>query len=138
MHVPGLRHSADTVSDLMYFGRMLDKIRLHAAGQLPADYNRGTGFDARLCRFLKVDYAKLVERALAGGSDAEVLEWCYVQGRRPTREDIEIFNAFLCKRGWRDEASDALRQMKEKYGLGNREDIQTFFDFHRADELPKA
>jgi hypothetical protein len=36
----------------MFFGRMLDKIRLHSAGVLPADYNRGHGFDGRMCRFL--------------------------------------------------------------------------------------
>ena len=48
MHVPGLRSPYLKVGRLVYFGRMLDKIRLHAAGKLPeADYgaNLGKGFD---------------------------------------------------------------------------------------------
>ncbi len=36
--VPGLRSCYARVGRLVYFGRMLDKIRLHAAGRLPADY----------------------------------------------------------------------------------------------------
>jgi hypothetical protein len=46
---------------------------LHAQGTLPADYNLGTGFDGRVCRLLHVEYASLVERVLAGGSDDEIL-----------------------------------------------------------------
>lgn len=33
--VSGLRSPSDQVKGLVYFGRMLDKIRLTAAGQLP-------------------------------------------------------------------------------------------------------
>ena len=35
-HIPGLRSPYDTVGGIVQFGRMLDKIRLHAAGKLPA------------------------------------------------------------------------------------------------------
>lgn len=43
---------------LVYFGRMLDKIRLLAEGSLPEDYhpNLGKGFDGACCRFLRVAY----------------------------------------------------------------------------------
>ena len=68
---------------MMYFSRMLDKIRLHARGELPSDYKRGTGTDSRVCRFLGVEYPALVERVLAGATDDEVLEWCFAHGRRP-------------------------------------------------------
>jgi hypothetical protein len=134
MKVPGLRHSAELVGGLVFFGRTLDKIRLHAQGKLPADYNRGPGFDSRVCRFLHVDYAALTERVLAGGSDEEVLAWCFDHGRKPDEDDIHIFNAFMAKRGWRDEGSAALEEMKRKRGFADRADIQTFFDFHKADE----
>src|SRR2546423_1130657 len=97
---------------LIYFARMLDKIRLHAAGQLAPDYFVGvddpTFFDARCTRFLGVNYDKLVERTLKGGSDEEILDWCFKQGRRPSEEEIAIWNAFLLKRSWRDEATDEL------------------------------
>lgn len=133
-NVPGLRHSADQVGGLVFFGRMLDKIRLHAQGRLPPDYNRGTGFDGRVCRFLRVEYPALVERVLAGGGDHEILAWCFARGRKPSDEEILVFNAFLTKRGWRDDSSAELEEMKRQRGFANRADIQTFFDFHKADE----
>ncbi len=42
-NVPGLRSCYDKVGRLIYFGRMLDKIRLHAAGQLPPAYDENLG-----------------------------------------------------------------------------------------------
>ncbi len=77
MKIPGLRSSYKMVGGVVFFGRMLDKIRLHLQGKLPADYNRGIGFDGRACRFLHVEYEKLVSRVLQGGTDEEILEWCY-------------------------------------------------------------
>ena len=134
MKVPGLRSSYEKVGGIVFFGRMLDKIRLHAQGKLPADYNLGSGFDGRCVRFLRVDYDALVKRTLEGGTDEEILEWCYQNGRRPNEEEIFIWNTFLTKRGWRDEVSEELSLDKEKRGFGHRDDIQTFFDFHKADE----
>jgi Domain of unknown function (DUF5069) len=134
MHVPGLRSDRETVGGLVFFGRMLDKIRLHAKGKLPPDYNRGTGFDARICRFLHVAYEAVLKKALEEKDDSKVLDWCFFSGRRPSDEEIIIFNAFLSKRGWRDEASPELDEYKEKMGLGRRDDIRTFFDLHDADE----
>jgi Domain of unknown function (DUF5069) len=134
MKIPGLRLSAEQVGGIVFFGRMLDKIRLHAQGKLPADYNRGPGFDGRVCRFLRVEYPAVVEHTLAGGSDEEILAWCFAHGRKPNDEDILIFNAFLSKRGWNDETTHELAEMKRKRGFAGRADILTFFDFHRADE----
>ena len=42
MRVPGLRSSYEKVGGIVFFGRMLDKIRFHAAGRLPPGYNLGT------------------------------------------------------------------------------------------------
>lgn len=138
--VPGLRSSYVQVSGLVYFGRMLDKIRLHAAGKLPDGYLLGddkdpTWFDGRICRFLQVKYAEVAKRALAGGSDEVVLQWCFANGRRPSDEEILIFNSFLAKRGWRDgPPSEALEAEKADLGFAGRDDIQTFFDLQDADE----
>lgn len=134
MKVPGLRHSSEQVGGSVFFGRMLDKIRLHAQGKLPPDYKHGTGTDTRVCRFLQLEYPEIVKRTLEGGTDEEVLEWCFAQGRRPNEEDILMFNAYLMKRGWRDSFAEALEQMKRERGFQNRTGIQTFFDFHKADE----
>jgi hypothetical protein len=42
MKVPGLRSAHEEVGGIVYFGRMLDKIRLKARRELPSDYNTGT------------------------------------------------------------------------------------------------
>ena len=133
------RSAYDKVGGIVYFARMLDKIRLHAAGKLPPDYhaNLSKGFDGRCCRFLKVDYAALRERVLQGGSDPEILEWCLATGRRPDEEQILVWNSFLRKRGWRDEqdgSTEELEHYKAQSGLSHRTDLLTFFDYYEVDE----
>jgi len=134
MNISGLRSSRDLVGGIVFFGRMLDKIRLHAAGRLPVDYNRGHGLDARVCRFLQIDYDRLVAKALEEPDDRKVLQWCFANGRRPSDEDIFVFNAFMTKRGWRDDVSDWVREQKRKMDLLHRDDLQTCFDIDDADE----
>src|SRR5438067_12256362 len=102
---------------LIYFARMLDKIRLKARGELPPDYFNGvdedlTMFDARCRRFLGVNYDALVERTLRGGSDEDILEWCFDGGWGPSEEGVAMWSAFLSKRGWRDDASAVLQAAK--------------------------
>ena len=134
MRVPGLRNGIEQVGGLVYFPRMLDKIRLHAAGKLPADYNRGSGFDARCAGFLNLDYAAIERRTLEGGTDEEALEWAMTTGRRPSPFEIEMWNAWIAKRGWRDEKSKDIAEMKAGRGWQHRDEIQTYFDYHQADE----
>lgn len=122
----------------MFFGRMLDKIRLQQAGTLPPGYNLGDQnpnfFDGRCARFLRVSYNALRERVLAGATDEEALAWCFENGRRPNEEEIAMFNDFLRKRGWNDDASGFLQQRKGEFGLAHRDDILTSFDLQDADE----
>ncbi len=123
---------------MVYFGRMLDKIRLQAAGRLPPGYNLGEEnwyfFDARCVRFLGVRYRALRKRTLEGGTDRQILRWCFLHGRRPKAEEIEMWNAFMRKRGWRDTVSEGVEEEKRAAGLARRKDIQTFFDVFDADE----
>jgi gluconokinase len=134
MKIPGLRSSYEKVGGIVFFGRMLDKIRIHAQGKLPGDYNRGFGFDGRCCEFLNVDYQAIKKRVLEGGIDEEILEWCFATGRKPSEQEIEIWNQFMMKRGWRDDTSEELEEAKAARGFSDRSDIQTWFDFHDADE----
>jgi gluconokinase len=138
MKIPGLRSDYDKVSGLVFFGRMLDKIRLKAAGKLPPDYFTGaanpTHFDARCTRFLRIDYEKVKERTLQGGTDEEILEWCFANGYRPSADEIAIWNEFMMKRGWRDAGSAELEKAKIERGFAGRGDLQTWFDLHRAEE----
>ncbi len=136
MKIPGLRSPHETVGGLVYFGRMLDKIKLHAQGKLPADYHQalGGGFDGRCCSFLGVKYEDVVARVKLGGEDQDILEWCFENGRKPSPEEIDIWNNYLRKRGWRDDASKRLAERKKEFGIAHRDDIQAFFDLLDADE----
>lgn len=122
---------------LVWFARMLQKARLHAAGQLGPDYTPwvGKGFDGRCLRFLKIEYPALLARLPEGGTDEEMLEWCFAHGRRPTDEEILIFNEFMVKRGIRDTDNPGqVEGWKTKNGFGGRADIETYFDVIEADE----
>ena len=136
MDVENIRSPYIQCGGIYYFARMLDKIRLHAASQLPIDYqaNLGGGFDARCTSFLWIEYAPLVERVKEGGTDEEILDWAFNQGRTPSAEEIEIWNDFMRKRGWNDESSERLTQRKRESGIPGRDDIQTFFDYIDIDE----
>jgi len=130
-----------TVSGLFYFGRMLDKIRLHANGELPSEYhpNLGKGFDEKCVKLLGINYDQLIDRVKQGGTDDEILQWCFDNGRRPGENDIYVWNEFMRKRGWNDEVSEILERRKKEAGMADRSDIETAFQFIDADEgrLPK-
>ena len=137
-----LRSPSEKVGDLFYFGRMLDKIRSHAKGELHPDYhaNLGKGFDEKCVTFLQINYDQLVERVRQGGSDEEILQWCFSVGRRPSEDDIYVWNEFMRKRGWNDEVSETVERRKREAGMADRSDIQTAFQFIDADErrLPEG
>jgi hypothetical protein len=132
----GLRSPCGKVGGLVYFGRMLDKIRSHAKGELPPDYqaNLGKGFDGSCVRLLQVDYDQLVERAKQGGTDDEILRWCFSMGRQPSDDEIRVWNEFMRKRGWNDEVSETLERRKKEAGMAARSEIETMFAFIDADE----
>jgi hypothetical protein len=137
--IPGLRGPSDRVGGLVYFGRMLDKIRLAAQGKLPEDWAKLRGivsantFDARCCRFLKIDYAELEARVLKGGTDDEILNWAFQTGRKPNEDELEMWNGFLSKRGWRDDATERLHFRLTELGLPVGT-VETMFEFMDLDE----
>jgi gluconokinase len=136
MNIPALRSPYDKVGGLIYFGRMLDKIRLHAKGALPADYveNLGQAFDKFCVQFLGVAYADLAGQVKMGASDEAALEWCFMHGRRTTDDEIFMWNEFIRKRGWNDSGSERLKQRKADSGFASRDEIRTLFDYIDADE----
>ncbi|MFN2477122.1 MAG: DUF5069 domain-containing protein [Chthoniobacterales bacterium] len=137
--IRGLRSCYDKVGRLIYFGRMLDKIRLHAAGQLPPVYVENLGdphpftLDGRCCRFLDVSYPQIRDRALVGGSDEAVLEWAHAHGTSRTDEECHVWNRFIAKLGWRDERSQVLPQRIAESGLTGKP-IETLIDHIQFDE----
>lgn len=138
--IPGLRSPSEQVNGLVYFGRMLDKIRLAAAGKLPEGWKSMRGaatkgsFDWRCCQFLKVDYAALEAETLKGDkSDLELLEWAFQQGRQPDDQEIEVWNGFMTKRGWRDAGTQRLNERLAEIGLSPGT-VETMFEYIDLDE----
>lgn len=137
--IPGLRSPFDQVSGLVYFGRMLDKIRLAAAGKLPEGWQpmRGFvkgGFDWRCCVFLQIDFSALEAETLKGEkSDEELLAWTCEQGRKPSEQEMEVWNAFMLKRGWRDAGTQRLNERLAEIGLAPGT-VQTMLEFIDIDE----
>lgn len=130
------RSPHEKVGGIVYFGRMVEKIRLMAENRLHPELhkNLGLGFDQRCVNFLGVSYDELAAAVRGGMSDDEALAWCLAHGRKPTGEDIEVWNEFMRKRGWNDSGSEMLATRKKESGLENRADIQTMFDYIDADE----
>ncbi len=131
------RSPYDTVGGLVYFARMLDKIRLHAAGVLPEVYHQhlGCDFDGRCLKLLGVSYEDVKKLVLAGVPDEEVFAWCQKNGRGIDEDDIEIWNGFMTKRGWRDEHSDRIVfRLKDSRIEDRDKDVATMFDFIDVDE----
>jgi hypothetical protein len=138
--IPGLRSPSDQIHGLVYFGRMLDKIRLAAAGKLPEGWQASRGsaakgsFDARCCDFLHLDYAALEAEVLkADKSDEELLAWACAHGRQPSETEIEVWNAFMLKRGWRDAVTQRLNERLAEIGLPPGT-VLTMFEFIDLDE----
>lgn len=120
--VEGLRSPYDkTAGGLHHLGRMLDKMRLRHAGRLPdhyhGNYGQGAGLDSHLCGFLNVEFKDIEARLLEGGSDAEITEWIFARGLRPTKMQTRIWNEFSRKFGWNDLVARYLEGVKKEAGL---------------------
>ena len=76
----------------------------------------------------------MVERVKEGGTDDEILQWCFSHGRKPGNTEITVWNEFMRKRGWSDELSETLVRRKKETGMSDRSEIQTMFQFIDADE----
>lgn len=134
------RSAYDTTLGMVYFARLTDKIRRHVRGELRSDFhaNLGKAFDARCADFLRVPYERIRELVLSGMDDEAILRSCQSEGRSLSESDIEIWNGFMTKRGWKDEASEVLAKRKGESGLERRDEIQTMFDYFEFDEGRRA
>src|SRR5437899_12838237 len=97
----GVRTPYDKVGDLFYFGRMLDKIRSHAKGELPHEYqvNLGKSFDKKCATFLRVRYEMVVEYMNYSIRVETMLESCLGMLRRPSENVIHMWIDFSLIRG---------------------------------------
>jgi Domain of unknown function (DUF5069) len=135
--IEGLRSPYEKVGGIVHFGRMLDKIRIHRAGRLPGAWVAAMGgnqnYDGICCRFLGVSYEQIHQQACKEQNDEKILEWAFAQGRRPSEEQVLIWNAYMTKRNWRDKYTPRLHfRLKEANMPMNA--ALTMFDFIDLDE----
>lgn len=117
--------------------RLIDKIRLHEAGRLPADYQPNylsKGFDAKWLEMAGVDAETFVKVVRESITDGEVCDWVQKNVKKPTR-DKEALREHLNAYGREGEQLRAkLAQRKKESGIEHRDDIQCFVDYIDADE----
>jgi hypothetical protein len=131
------RSPRETMCGWAYLPRFIDKIRLHLAGKLPAEYqeNFTKGFDGAWLKAAGVTAEKMVEVVRATVSDGEVCDWVR-QNVKKSEAEKSAFNSHVLNRGLEDdpEVCARLKMRKEQSGLGHRDDIRTFVDYIDADE----
>jgi hypothetical protein len=130
------RSPRETMVGWVYLPRFIDKIRLHLAGRLPADYaeNFTKGFDAAWLKAAGLSAEQFVAVVKGSPTDGEVCDWVRKNVPR-TDAEKQGFNDFILNRGREgDDVKARLKMRKEQGGLGHRDDIQTFVDFIDADE----
>jgi hypothetical protein len=130
------RSPRDEIDGVIYFPRLCDKVRLHAAGTLHPQYhdNLGSGMDLWTCQFLGVEYPALAEQIRSGKSDSEALEWAQENGVSRSTAEFAWWTSFMRTRGFRDDLAEKLVLRKAESGLEDRHDILTFMDYIDADD----
>jgi Domain of unknown function (DUF5069) len=131
------RSPRETMCGWMHLPRFIDKIRLHLAGKLPADYqaNFGKGFDGRWLEFAGVKFEDFVDVVRGTITDGEVCDW--VLKNVTKGDDIkQAHRERMLNYPKKDDAEmrARLKMRKEQAGFAHRDDIQNFVDFIDLDE----
>src|SRR5277367_3788992 len=130
------RSPRESMSGWFYLPRFVDKIRLHSAGKLHADYqeNFTKGFDGAWLKAAGVSAESIIEVVKNSITDGQVADWV-AKNVKKTDAEKKAFNDFVLNRGRDDDASKArLKMRKEESGLSHRDDLQTFVDYIDVDE----
>jgi len=118
--------------------RYVDKIRLHLAGKLHADYqpNLGTrGFDKSWLEAAGVTHEQMVAVVKQALTDGEVCDWVRQHVKKSAADKAALLQDMLGYPAADDaEGTARLKLRKEQAGLAHRDDIKNFVDFIDADE----
>ena len=131
------RSPRETMCGWMHLPRYIDKIRLHLAGRLHADYqpNFGKGFDGAWLKSAGLTHEQLIEVVKATLTDGEVADWVLQNVKKSDADKKAHTEGMLNYPKADDQAmQERLRQRKEQAGLAHRADLKTFVDFIDADE----
>ena len=130
------RSPYETMDGWVHLPRLVDKIRLHEAGQLHEDYQPNylhKGFDLAWFKASVVEPDTLVEVIKNSITDGQVSDWVKANVRVPDKAKAALRDDLL---GYGTEGAllERLIQRKAESGLQDREDIRCMFDYIDADE----
>jgi hypothetical protein len=131
------RSPRETMDGWHYLPRYIDKIRLHLAGKLHADYqeNLGKGFDGFWLKAAGLSHEQFVNVVKNTVTDGEVFDWVRQNVKKTQAEKDAHWQDVLSRPLAGDAAACARFQMrKEQSGLAHRDDLKTFVDYIDADE----
>jgi hypothetical protein len=121
----------------MHLPRYFDKIRLHLAGKLHADYqpNFGKGFDGMWLQAAGVTHEQMVEVVKTSITDGQVCDWVRTHVQRTEADKAAHREAMLSRPAPADLAGqERLQKRKAEAGLALRDDIRSFVDLIDGDE----
>jgi hypothetical protein len=131
------RSPRETMDGWMYLPRYVDKIRLHLAGKLHADYqaNFGKGFDGMWLRAAGLAHEQFVGLVKTSITDGQVCDWVHKHVNRSAAEKAAHREDMLSRPKPDDTAAlERLKMRKAEAGVAHRDDITTFVDCIDADE----
>ena len=131
------RSPRETMCGWMHLPRYIDKIRLHQAGRLHADYqpNYGKGFDGAWLKAAGLTHEQFEEVVRRTITDGQVADWVLHHVARTEAEKKGHAEGMFSYPSATDAQAQArLKMRKEQAGLAEREDIRCFVDFIDADE----
>lgn len=131
------RSPRETMDGWSYLPRYIDKIRLHLAGQLHADYqeNFGQGFDGMWLKYAGVTHEQMIEVVKKSITDGEVCDWVRKNVKKsPAEKSAHAQDILNRPKADNAEAVARLKMRKEQSGFSQRDDIKTFVDYIDADE----
>lgn len=131
------RSPRETMDGWSYLPRYVDKIRLHLAGKLHADYqeNLGKGFDGMWLKCAGVTHEQMLAVVKNSLTDGEVCDWVRGNVKKSPADKAAHLKDLTNRPLPGDEAAQArLKMRKEQCGAANRDEIKTFVDVIDVDE----
>ncbi len=121
----------------MHLPRFIDKVRLHLAGKLAADYQQNfcKGFDGLWLETAGVAAEQFIDVVRNSVTDGEVCDWVAKNVTKPDGVKTAHRERMLNYPKKDDvEMQARLKMRKEQAGIPNRDEIQNFVDMIDADE----
>jgi len=131
------RSPREIMTGWTYLPRYIDKIRLHLAGQLHADYqgNLGKGFDAMWLKHAGTTHEQMLQVVKGSLTDGQVCDWVFHNVKKTPVEKAAHREDLLSRPLANDpKAIERFKLRKAESGLTHRDDLTCFVDYIDADE----